>query len=160
MDMEIGHLRLDPGEYEPYDFEFDPQDSGEDYTLLTPLHAHGSITFGGNAFLLAGSLSARVQLLCSRCLTPVVQDLSFAFDEEFDEDEYPGDDAVMDLEDIAHQIWLTSIPMQVLCREDCKGLCSQCGKNLNEGACDCPAADIDPRMEIFRDWVSGQDSEK
>ena len=37
-------------------------------------------------------------------------------------------------------------PVRFLCREDCKGLCQRCGKNLNEGACDCTEREIDPRL--------------
>ncbi|OGU29834.1 MAG: hypothetical protein A2057_17330 [Ignavibacteria bacterium GWA2_35_9] len=42
---------------------------------------------------------------------------------------------------------LLSIPMKKLCREDCKGLCYNCGKNLNEGACDCDKQQADPRWQ-------------
>jgi uncharacterized protein len=37
-----------------------------------------------------------------------------------------------------------------LCREDCKGICPQCGKNLNLGPCDCKVENVDPRLEILK----------
>ena len=157
MIAEIGRLRDDPGEFTDYDFAFYPADSGEDCILLTSVHFTGAMTYGGTAFLLKGKLSANVQLPCSRCLTPVEEKLDIDIDEEFDEQEYPDEDAVIDLEDIASQIWITSIPMQVLCREDCKGLCPLCGKNLNEGECDCLTDDIDPRLEILRNLIKPED---
>jgi uncharacterized protein len=42
------------------------------------------------------------------------------------------------------------MPMGILCRPDCAGLCPQCGQNLNEGTCDCAKDDIDPRFEVLR----------
>ena len=41
---------------------------------------------------------------------------------------------------------IVSLPMKHLCNEECKGICFKCGKNLNEGECDCPKKDIDPRL--------------
>ena len=41
-------------------------------------------------------------------------------------------------------------PVRILCREDCRGLCQRCGKNLNEGECGCDTREIDPRMEPLR----------
>ena len=154
MIAEIGRLRRDPGTFEYYDFEFSPSDCGEDCTMLTPVHFAGSVTFGGNAFLLDGTVSARVRLPCNRCLTPVDESLSADFAEEFDEQEFPDEDAVLDLVDIASQIWITSIPMRLLCHNECKGLCPQCGKDLNQGDCDCPKDTADPRLEVLRDLMN------
>jgi len=148
--VEIGRLRSDPGEYENYDFEFSPSDSGEDCTLLTPVHVTGNVTFGGNMFILTGRITAKAQLPCSRCLAPVNQELAADFEEEFDEQEFPEEDAVIDLEDVASQLWVTSVPMRVLCHNECKGLCPQCGKNLNENECDCVGTSTDPRLEVLR----------
>ncbi len=46
---------------------------------------------------------------------------------------------------------LVGWPMKVLCSEDCKGICSVCGQNLNEGSCDCEDTSLDPRMSVIRD---------
>ena len=157
----IGYLKNDPGDYAYYDFTLNPDGLEEEWVMLTPLHVKGSVVYGGNGFLLSGQLSARVQIPCSRCLTPVVQALSVDYDEEFEEQEFPEEDAEIDLGDMAVQLWLTSIPMQILCDDQCKGLCPQCGKNLNEGGCACEGVDLDPRLEILRVWASSSDdSEK
>ena len=42
---------------------------------------------------------------------------------------------------------MLAIPMKKLCKEDCRGLCPNCGKNLNEGECNCSIEKIDPRWE-------------
>ena len=43
-----------------------------------------------------------------------------------------------------------AVPMKNLCSEDCKGLCPKCGKNLNEGLCNCNEENIDPRWETIQ----------
>ncbi|MCL1849772.1 MAG: DUF177 domain-containing protein [Clostridiales bacterium] len=156
--LEIGHLKDDPGEYEYYDFEFSPEETDEDCVMLSPVHVTGSVTYGGNGYLVAGKLSAKTQIPCSRCLAPVDQDLAFDFDEEFEEQEFPEEDAVIDLFDVAAQIWVTAVPMQVLCDDECKGLCPQCGKNLNEGECGCQGSEVDPRLEILRGYTAQGDA--
>ncbi len=151
MKIEIGRLRQEPGAVEAFDFFLSPEGGEEDYVLLTPIHVTGTLTNGGNDFRLAGRLVAKVQLVCSRCLSPVEQDLAVDVEEDYDYDEFPDIDPSIDLGDIAGQIWVTSIPMQVFCRKDCKGLCLQCGKNLNEGDCSCPKEEVDPRLAALKD---------
>ena len=46
------------------------------------------------------------------------------------------------------------IPTKVLCKEDCKGLCPNCGMNLNEGSCSCQNENVDPRLEALRNFMS------
>ena len=45
-------------------------------------------------------------------------------------------------------------PLKVLCKEDCKGICSKCGQNLNHGECDCEKGSLDPRMAAISDIFS------
>ena len=58
-------------------------------------------------------------------------------------------DGVLDLEDTVRTDVLLELPGKVLCSEDCKGLCCQCGKNLNEGSCTCEKKQIDPRLAVL-----------
>lgn len=48
---------------------------------------------------------------------------------------------------------LLELPTKFLCKPDCKGLCPQCGKNLNEGKCSCSARQVDPRLEILKKLI-------
>ena len=57
----------------------------------------------------------------------------------------------LDTDKLLHNEVLINWPMWVLCKEDCKGICSICGKNLNHGTCDCDHTDLDPRMAQIRD---------
>jgi uncharacterized protein len=55
--------------------------------------------------------------------------------------------SVIDLHDDVRQTVLLSIPLKVLCSEDCKGLCPHCGANWNLGSCNCEENAVDPRWE-------------
>lgn len=90
-----------------------------------------------------GSARADVHAECSRCLDPVEERLDVRFDElftypekvpaELEEEEVPvleGD--VIDLGPLVHDAFAMAAPYQPLCREDCPGLCPQCGKRMEE----------------------------
>ncbi|OGQ23397.1 MAG: hypothetical protein A3I05_05540 [Deltaproteobacteria bacterium RIFCSPLOWO2_02_FULL_44_10] len=70
----------------------------------------------------------------------VLEDLEFSF--------YEGDR--IDLDDIIREHIVLSLPMMRLCQEDCKGLCQYCGKNLNEGSCQCAEKRIDPKWDALK----------
>jgi uncharacterized protein len=108
-----------------------------------------------------GQLRASLPQECSRCLTELDQPVSMRLAELF---HYPpenappeapkvSDDAHLDLTPLVREDMLLSVPMRVLCRPDCKGLCPQCGANWNEGPCDCPAEAIDPRWAGLADLL-------
>lgn len=115
---------------------------------------------------LVGSLQTAIELLCARCLEPVLHQVSRDFDllyrpqgidaghEELSVTDaeaeigyYRGDG--LQLEEVLREQVLLSVPMRAMCRQDCKGLCPQCGKNLNTGACAC-APLADPRWEALK----------
>ena len=67
------------------------------------------------------------------------------------EAEYAVEDTgFLDLAPLLREEAILAIPMDALCRPDCAGLCPECGKNLNEGPCDCQPEEIDPRLEALR----------
>src|ERR1044072_582574 len=71
-------------------------------------------------------------------------------DEEDDlETSYYRDDQI-DLNELLREQFYLELPMKPLCTEDCKGLCPQCGTNLNTGTCDCSAGWNDPRLAPLR----------
>jgi len=55
------------------------------------------------------------------------------------------------LEDVLREQVLLSVPVKAVCREDCHGLCAQCGKNLNQGKCSCVPVRSDPRWNALRE---------
>ena len=112
-----------------------------------------------------GQLGADLDLTCSRCLKPFVRKIQKGFELEYRPDpvvETEGEDlglAYTDLEVgfyrndrldvralISEQIVL-EVPMKPICQKACKGLCEQCGANLNEDPCNCQPRSFDPRLE-------------
>lgn len=114
-------------------------------------------------FRLVGTVSAALELVCSRCLEPFAVPVHAAFDlrylpqsqntgddeEEVEEDDLTSsfyrDDAI-DLRQLIEEQFYLALPMKPLCRPDCQGLCPQCGVNRNLETCDCQARWEDPRM--------------
>lgn len=68
-----------------------------------------------------------------------------SFDLE-DADEEVFDGKTINLDPIVREQLLLALPMNAVCREDCKGLCGQCGTNLNEAKCSCDPKPVDPRL--------------
>ncbi len=94
---------------------------------------------------------------CDRCADDVKREFSFDIDKiiveklqnENDDDDYIiVDNRVLDLKEIVNEEVSLSLPTKILCKEDCKGLCAQCGANLNVNKCDCKK-DVDPRLEAL-----------
>ena len=99
-----------------------------------------------------------VLIPCDRCLEDVEQEIVLdvekhvdlaqsdaELEEGFDESNYI-DGYYLDVDKMLFNEILIGWPTKTLCREDCKGLCSVCGQNLNEGTCDCEDTGLDPRM--------------
>jgi len=117
---------------------------------------------------LDGKLATRVELPCARCLEPVLQDVEHKFDllyrpqgadagreelsvtaAEAEVSYYQGEGLL--LEDVLQEQVLLALPLKVICRDDCKGLCSHCGKNLNVKQCGCAEPLEDPRWSALKD---------
>jgi uncharacterized protein len=126
--------------------------------------------------LVKGVLNAEVGLTCSRCLSLFNCPLTLNIEEEFfptidvvsgvsiPVPEEPGcftidERHVLDLNEVMRQCALLAIPMKPLCREDCAGLCPDCGHNLNLGACNCPPQGADPRWSELSKLNKGKGTE-
>jgi len=111
--------------------------------------------------LVRADLHMIAALECGRCLAPVEQELTIAFDEEFVPERRPDtgeptpdltpeefridEHRHLDLSEAVRQYEQSAIPLQPLCRDDCAGLCPSCGQNLNEAQCGCPRQNTDHR---------------
>ena len=119
--------------------------------------------------LVQGELETTVISECSRCLSPAAYPVTFELEELFTsppsaewsaETPYSVEETgVLDLSPLLREEVILAVPMGVLCRPDCAGLCPQCGQNLNEGTCDCDRDQIDPRLAILRERLDETDSE-
>jgi uncharacterized protein len=106
--------------------------------------------------LLQATLHIGLSDECYRCLDPVTRDVELVIEELYGYNTYPeaefniGDDAILDLAPLLRAETLIDTSHRILCTEDCKGLCPECGANLNHETCDCRAQDIDPRFEALK----------
>jgi uncharacterized protein len=118
----------------------------------------GSLRLSRNSrgILVQGELETDVLTECARCLAPVFYPVEFDLEELFS---YPPSTSTvysveetgfLDLAPLVREEAILAVPMGVLCRPDCAGLCPHCGQNLNEGTCDCERETIDPRLAILR----------
>jgi len=131
-------------------------------TEVKPVHIR--IEYAGEKKLhITGSTQLTAVIPCDRCLADVTETLKLSFDKNVNTD--AGCDTVfddsdeanyidgyhLDVEQLLYNEILVGWPTKVLCREDCRGICSVCGQNLNEGTCSCEDTGLDPRMSVIRD---------
>lgn len=174
--IEIQELELHPVDFRE---EFRPGaiDFGEDVRQRTTLESEGRADLveehhGKREVVqdirLKGKLATSLEVACARCLESVVLPVNRSFDllyrplgadagheelsitdAEAEIGYYQGDGVL--LEDTLREQVLLAVPLKTVCREDCKGLCSHCGKNLNEGACSCARGVEDPRWAALKE---------
>jgi uncharacterized protein len=130
-----------------------PAPEGFDVPLVRvrePLHLAGVVESVVDGLLVRGTLEGRVEVSCARCLEPLTEQVAsdvaelFADPSTLDADEradlddgYEITDAQIDLDALVRDALAPALPSRPLCREDCAGLCAQCGANRNEVACGC-----------------------
>jgi uncharacterized protein len=109
-----------------------------------------------------GQLHSQIQLECARCLMTFSQPLDFHLEAQFglppikphDGSVFPiGVNGILDLRGALREQILLELPMRPLCRSDCRGLCIECGKNLNEGSCECVQESIDSRLVRLKELL-------
>jgi uncharacterized metal-binding protein YceD (DUF177 family) len=114
------------------------------------------MTRSKEGILVQAQLIISVDNECSRCLDTVTQNVQVDVEELF---AYPpsgisefsvGADANLNLAPLLRAEVLIEMSHRILCREDCRGLCSTCGANLNRETCDCAQEDIDPRLAVLK----------
>lgn len=97
---------------------------------------------------------------CDRCLEDVDVKIETNVAKEIDihsqEESDLFEDKLFNVEKFVYKEILIELPMKVLCKEDCKGICNRCGTNLNRKTCDCDTTQLDPRMakvlDVFKDF--------
>ena len=142
--------------------------SGDDaYTVVAPVSLVFDIHKDKDTFHLVGRVKTTLGMPCSRCLEPFTIDVDAPFDlhyqslaphqgpsereveaSDLDAAFYENDE--IDLGQLMGEQFYLSLPMKPLCKDDCKGLCSTCGTNLNKATCDCNTQWEDPRLAALR----------
>ncbi|MBI5632452.1 MAG: DUF177 domain-containing protein [Nitrospirae bacterium] len=151
---------------EGLDVELEEKISIEGFSVPSPVKAQLAVHKTATEVMITGSLTAELQMECSRCLKVVrqSQDLPISVvyhpademgsekhglhDDEMDMGFYSGEE--LDLDELIREQILLSVQMKPLCSEECKGICPKCGIDLNSGTCTCVQKEIDPRLEVLK----------
>ena len=161
--MKLGLSKIieTPGASVPFSTSVDLSDLcyGVSYPVSEPVTAEGMVRNTAGVLVMTGSIRTTIHGICDRCATEFDQDIDFPIDvvlvtelaNEENEDEWvfplEGDSA--DLDDIVRTVFVLNLDSKLLCKEDCKGLCHRCGKNLNDGPCSCQK-ELDPRFAALK----------
>jgi uncharacterized protein len=158
--------------------QFQPEEIGDEqdaYRILTPVDLGFEIHKDKDKFRLVGTIKADLELQCSRCLDPYPLHVDAPFDlrylpataastdaeREVDDEDletsfYRNDE--IDLNVLMREQFYLALPMKPLCREGCRGLCAQCGTNLNTSTCDCSPVWEDPRLAALKELGKTRES--
>jgi uncharacterized protein len=158
-------LREEVGGRRHYTFDEDmlPLD-GE--LMLRNLHGQVRFTRTASGVLADGTASGTVEMACIRCLNPAMMPITMEFQDEFhsrievntgevlptpDEEDpfYISDSHMLDLGEALREYALLALPMQPLCRPDCKGICPTCGVDRNVELCNCGEQGGDERLAVL-----------
>ena len=142
------------------DYPLTIRDEINGVTFPNPVRVLGTVSDKAGYIALNAALTLSYKTVCDRCLRPVSAHLNVDFSrpvalagslQNEDEDEYLiAKDRTLELDEPFIEEIILNFPAKHLCREDCKGLCPKCGKDLNDGSCACEGKEIDPRMLQFK----------
>ncbi|MDH7568070.1 MAG: DUF177 domain-containing protein [Armatimonadota bacterium] len=169
MKLEISEIIAHVGRHATVEIEA-PCDAELGMSGGEPIRGRLALSNTGRHLLVRGELSCRLCFQCARCLKDVWLTVSAHIEEEFAlpqvdargrvtwhlEDEPVEslfEDYALDVSEMARQHLLAAAPTAPLCDEECRGLCPQCGADLNEGDCGCTPVKVDPRLAGLRRWL-------
>ena len=135
-----------------------------DCKIVEPLKSSMKVIPAEDGFLIRGKISGGVVVPCNRCAEDAHVEIMADFDEfeEIPHEQPKGqknseahvvfdrNSPMLDLGEIAWEQFMLAMPPRPLCKNDCKGLCPQCGINLNLEECSCSDNDGDDRMAVLR----------
>lgn len=159
-----------PGASVPFSASVDLSDLryGLSYPVTEPVWAQGTVRNTAGVLVMTGTIRTTLHGVCDRCAGSFDREVSFPIDvvlvaelaSEEDEDErvFPMVGTSADLEEIVRTVFVLNLGSKLLCREDCKGICPRCGRNLNEGPCSC-RKEIDPRLAPLQQLLNNADLE-
>lgn len=137
--------------------EFDTTEILPPIKLSKPIQLEGKLEVSREIIYLSGILKTEVKLSCDRCTSDLLYNIESEVTDSFgqthsieDEESKPMESSMIDLSETIAETIALSLPMKVLCKEDCKGMCTLCGQNLNEKSCECDVDFTDPRLEKFK----------
>ena len=150
-----------------FSFSLSQVEMGGSHPIPGPIRAAGAVVNRAGIVLCEYRVYYTLDVLCDRCLRPIKRDCEQAFSHvlvtELENEEDEGEDFLLvedqrlDMEQLAADDILLSLPTKNLCDPQCKGLCPICGANLNEGDCGCESRQIDPRLAALQALLDADD---
>jgi len=117
----------------------------------------GIISSDSDILILNAEVKVDLEMICSRCLDTFIYPIDIDIEERFTTNSKSEDDEavvviddVLDITEIVETTIISTLPIKRVCKEDCKGLCQECGCNLNSNTCSCNKEDVDIRFESLR----------
>jgi len=161
MRLELSSIIDRPGASVDFSVSVDLSDLeyGTSKPVSEPVLASGTVRNTAGVLVMKGEISTCIHGICDRCASEfdrkmeipidVVLVTELANEENEDEWVFPLEADTADLDDIVRTVFVLNMDSKLLCKEDCKGLCCRCGKNLNDGPCGCQK-ELDPRFAALR----------
>ena len=117
----------------------------------------GIISSDDDMLLLNAKAKVDLEMICSRCLDTFIYPIDIDIEERFttnskslEDEAIVVFDDVLDITEIVETSIISTLPIKRVCKENCKGLCQECGCNLNSNTCSCNKEDVDIRFESLR----------
>lgn len=139
--------------------------SRNDIKAVTPFEVKLKALLSAGVAQVTGECTGQMQFVCSRCLTEYKKKMNIPVEHALTKQEeiaaadreqrihlVHGDK--VELKEYVEEDILLAMPYVLQCKPDCKGLCTQCGNNLNESSCDCQVETIDLRLEKLKGFFN------
>lgn len=142
-------------------------DEKRTFRFFSPIIVHLNLFKMGKVVQVKSRMETRGEWLCARCLEPFSMVLTSQYSttlkprpdfpsaegveltrEDLETDFYDGEE--IDFTSLVQDQVLLALPQKAVCREECRGLCPRCGKNLNREVCGCPTGFMDSRFEALK----------
>ena len=161
MRLGLSEIMDRPGASVPFSVRVDLSDLryGNSYPVTEPVEAQGQVRNTAGVLVMTGFIRTTIHGTCDRCATDFQREEEFPLDvvlvtelaNEENEDEwvFPLESDSADLDDMVRTVFVLNLDSKLLCKEDCQGLCCRCGKNLNDGPCNCQK-ELDPRFAALK----------
>jgi uncharacterized protein len=146
-----------------FDYDMDLSSTKVDnvYPFVSPVKVQGTVTAKDGFAQLEVRASFDFSAPCDRCARQIDKHCGYSFShtivrslENEDDDRFiEVRDEQLKLDDLVREDILLELPTKFLCREDCKGICPKCGKNLNDGPCGCSPQHADARFDVLKNLI-------
>ncbi|MDR3563858.1 MAG: DUF177 domain-containing protein [Negativicutes bacterium] len=167
MKINVNQVRQTVGERQSFHFVQPAAkfaDGSDQLWLDGQLEVVGEVVNTGQHLLVEGQVTGTAHADCHRCLREFRNPVTIPFAETFRPEPTPdskseGEEAIffsgdeIDLTDLIRETVFLAEPIKMLCSEACKGLCRECGVDLNQVSCGCNSDSLDPRLEVLKNLL-------